>query len=51
LLGLPNTKKYIKIATTIQIGIVSVANKPELEPSFFTGVVGFVGAVAITFSF
>jgi hypothetical protein len=43
---------YIMIATTIQIGIVSVANRPdEAGFSVFTGVVGFVGAFAITFSF
>jgi hypothetical protein len=36
----------------IQIGIASTANIPvALELSFFTGVVGFVGAVAITLEF
>ncbi len=49
LLGLPNMKMYIRIATTIQIGIVSVANMPDAAGlSVFTGVVGLVGAVAIT---
>jgi hypothetical protein len=42
----------IKIATPRQMGMVKVANMPEaLELSFFTGLVGFVGAVAISFSF
>jgi hypothetical protein len=40
------------IATMIQIGIVKVANKfDEPELSFLTGVVGFVGAFAITLVF
>jgi hypothetical protein len=42
----------IKIPHMIQIGIVNTANMPDaLELSFFTGVVGFVGAVAITLVF
>jgi hypothetical protein len=42
----------IKIATIRQIGIVNTANMLDApEPSFFTGAVGFVGAVAITFDF
>jgi hypothetical protein len=42
----------IAIATRRQIGIVKVENKfDEPELSFLTGVVGFVGAFAITFSF
>jgi hypothetical protein len=45
-------KTNIKIATAIQIGIVKEANMPDaLELSFLTGVVGFVGAFAITFEF
>jgi hypothetical protein len=39
----------IKIPTIRQMGIANTANMPvALELSFFTGVVGFVGAVAIT---
>jgi hypothetical protein len=42
----------IIIATTMQIGIVKVANKPDaLALSFFTGLAGFVGAFAITLVF
>jgi hypothetical protein len=33
------------------MGIVKVADMPEALPSFLTGVVGFVGAFAITFKF
>ena len=46
-------KMKIKTPTIIQIGMVSTANIPDAdeELSFLTGVVGFVGAVAITFNF
>jgi hypothetical protein len=51
-LGSPKMNIKIQIATTIQIGIVKEANMPDaLELSFLTGVVGFVGAFAITFNF
>jgi hypothetical protein len=43
---------YIQIATAMQIGMVKDANAPDaLELSFLTGVVGFVGAFAITLIF
>jgi uncharacterized membrane protein len=47
-----NTK--IQIATTIQIGMVKVANAPDALELSLTGVVGFVGAVChyfLNFSF
>jgi hypothetical protein len=42
----------IRVVTIRQIGIVKEANMPDaLELSLLTGVVGFVGAFAITFKF